>query len=441
MSESTRTNRNPGPSAHRAPRRERGQILPLAVMSLSAFFCFCGFVIDTGRVYIAYQELQSSTDAAALAGGASLPSGQSTAEADALSYSAQSATGGMAAGKNTFNDLSGVTTVSTVACVPYASLPIACSAAQGIYNAIQVRETVTLPMTFANFFGASGVQLTATATASTRGTSTPHNIALIIDTTASMGGSNSDSCTDPSTNARYTTSIGCALVGAKVLLQNTAPCYTDVTTCSGAAASSVDMISVFTFPNGTANTMANDYSNGCGGPTIASSYSMPALGSTTYAPNNISQTNTTNTAPTYQVTSFLADYRTSDVATTLNSSSQLTAAIGQKSGCAGLKTPGGLETYFAGALMAAQAALLQQQAISGRQGSQNAIVLLSDGEANSTKMATTDSNGHPVSTTAYTYPSTINQCQQAIDIASQITSAGTTIYTVAYGSTTSTSNS
>jgi hypothetical protein len=96
-----------------------------------------------------------------------------------------------------------------------------------------------------------------------------------------------------------------------------------------------------------------------------------------------------------------------------------------------------LQTYYAGALMAAQAALLQQQAVSGRQGSANAIVLLSDGEANSPYMATKDSSGKTVSTTAYTYPSTINQCQQAIDIASQITAAGTTIYTVAYGSSTS----
>ena len=106
------------------------------------------------------------------------------------------------------------------------------------------------------------------------------------------------------------------------------------------------MISVFTFPNGTANTMANDYSNGCGGPTIASSYSMPALGSTTYAPNNSTAKVPTNTAATYQVTPFLADYRTSDSATTLNSSSNLTAAIGQKSGCSGLQTPGGLSTYY-----------------------------------------------------------------------------------------------
>jgi hypothetical protein len=433
MSQSKRTNRNDGSFAYRAPRRERGQILPLALVAMSTFFCCCGFVIDMGRVYLSYQELVASTDAAALAGGAGLATSSATATSAATLY------GSTSTNKNSYSNLSGVTMTTAVACVPFSALPIACSASEGIYNAIQVKQTVTVPMTFARFFGAADVPLSATATASSQGSTTPYNVALIIDTTASMGGKNSDSCTDPTNNKKYTTSIGCALVGAKILLLNTAPCYSDVSTCSGTAASSVDMIGIFTFPNGEANTMANDYSNGCGGPTInkTAGYQFPALGSTTYAPSNVTKTNPTNTAPTYQVTPFLSDYRTSDSTSTLNTSSDLTAVIGQVSGCAGMQTPGGLGTYYAGALMAAQAALLQQQAVSGRQGSQNAIILLSDGEASSTQMASTDSAGNKVSTTGYKYPSTINECQQAMDIASQITAAGTTIYTVAYGSATS----
>jgi hypothetical protein len=430
MNDSMNTNRRDRSSARRVPRRERGQILALALVSLSAFFCFCGFVIDTARMYIAYQQLQVSTDAAALAGGVGLAVDKPTAIADATSYSGIS-------GNQNSNNLSGVTFVQTpqVECIAYTTLPIACSAAAGIYNAIQVQQKVTVPMTFAQFFGTNSVTLTATATASSKGTSTPFNIALVIDTTSSMGTGGSDSCTDPYNSKKYTTSIGCALIGAKVLMLDTAPCYADAATCDGTPANSVDMISLFAFPPVEANTAANDYSNGCGGPTVntTSGYAFQATGTSTYAPNNSTTKNPTNTAPTYQITPFLADYRTSDTATTLNPSSNLVKAIGQVSGCAGLQTPGGLGTYYAGALMAAQAALLQEQAVSGREKSANAIVILSDGQANATTMASTDSSGNTVSTTASTYPSTINQCQQADNIAGIITTAGTRIYSVAYG--------
>ena len=435
MNESMKTSQQGGSSARRIPRREQGQILPLALVSLSAFFCFSGFVIDTARMYIAYQQLQMSTDAAALAGGVGLAVDKPTAIADATSYS------GILGNQNSGN-LSGVTFVQTpqVECV--TALPIACSTAAGIYNAIQVQQQVTVPMTFAQFFGTNSVTLTATATASSKGTSTPFNIALVIDTTSSMGSAGSDSCTDPYNSKKYTTSIGCALVGAKVLMLDTAPCYADAATCDGTPANSVDMISLFAFPPVEANTAANDYSNGCGGPTVntTTGYTFQATGTTTYSPNNSTTQHPTNTAPTYQITPFLADYRTSDTATTLNPSSNLVRAIGQVSGCAGIATPGKLGTYYAGALMAAQAALLQEQAVSGREKSANAIVILSDGQANATTLATTDSNGNPVSTTAATYPSTINQCQQADNIAGIITTAGTRIYSVAYGSPTTKSS-
>lgn len=411
----------------RATSGERGQIIVWAMFVMGLLlFGVAGFVIDTGRIYLAYEQLQASTDAAALAGGYGLPL-SATAISDAEAYGSESS------GKNVYPNLSNVTMATpTVKCISYTYVPIPCATAAGTYNVIQVQQSVTIPMTLAKFFGASSQTLTATATAQATGSlSTPYNIALIIDTTASMGSANSDSCTDPTNSEQYTTSIACALVGAKILLLNTAPCADDLTTCPGTTSNSVDMVSLFTFPNGEASTMSNDYTGSCNGPTITSSYSFPDL-NTTYAPSG--------TASDYQVTSFLADYRTSDSASTLNSSSDLTAAIGQKSGCAGLQTPGGLGTYYAGALAAAQDTVVAQQALAGREGSQNAIILLSDGQANATKMATKDLNGNTVSTTAYTYPSTINQCQQAINVASSIKAAGTTIYTVAYGSPSTTSS-
>jgi hypothetical protein len=393
-------------------------------------FGFCGFVIDTGRLYLNFQELQASTDAAAMAGGQGLPS-STNAIANANAYSS------LTGSKNVYSNLKSVAMVSgypAVKCVAYAKLPIPCDATVGTYNAIQVRQQATLNMTFAKFFGAPNVTLQAIATASSTGSlSIPYNIALIIDTTASMGGGGSDSCTDPTTGKTASTSIACALIGAKILMLNTAPCAGGVSTCPGTVAGSVDMISLFTFPNGQANTMANDYTSPCNGPTITSTYSYPdfnATWGTTYAP--------TGTAADYQVTPYLADYRVNDAASTLNTSSNLVKAIGQASGCAGLQTPGGLSTFYAGALVAAQDTLTQ---VSGRTGAQNAIIILSDGAANATKMATTTVSGKTnVATSGATYPSKVSQCQQAVNVANTITAAGTTIYSVAYGSSTSTSD-
>jgi Flp pilus assembly protein TadG len=408
---------------------ERGQVIPILLVMMLTLFGVCGFVIDAGRLYLSYQELQASTDAAALAGGFGLQTSGSAAQTYAEEF--DSVTGG----NNVFSNLSGVTLVTsppTVKCISYTYVQIPCATSSGTYNAIQVQQTVSVPMTFARFFGAKSVTLTATSTAAEYGgNSTPYNIALIIDTTNSMGKAGSDSCTDPISGASYTTSIKCALVGAKILLLNTAPCASNVSTCPGTASNSVDMISLFTFPNGEASTMANDYSNGCKGPTITSTYTYPELG-TAYTPSG--------TAANYQVTTYQSTYRTSDTSSTLNSSSDLTLAIGQGSDCAGLQTPGGLGTYYAGALAAAQQTLAAQQALSGRTGSQNAIILLSDGQANATLMATTDVNGKSVSATASTYPSQINECQQAVNIASTISATGTKIYVVAYGSPTTTSS-
>jgi hypothetical protein len=410
----------------RFAKRESGQMLAMVGVMMVGLFAMGAFVIDTGRIYFSYHELQASTDAAALAGAQGLPT-KTTAVNNATSYS------GVGGNMNSQNNLPGVAMVSGYplpeCLTTLKNEGLACDGTT-TFNAIQVKQNATVPLTFGAILGTKSVTMTSTATAAARGSiSVPYNIALIIDTTASMGTGGSDSCTDPTNSKTYTTSIGCALVGAKILLLNTAPCAAGLTTCPGGTANSVDMVSIFTFPNGTASTMNQDYTGSCTGPTIPSTYSFPVAGATTYGP--------TGTASDYQVTSFLSDFRTSDTATSLSSSSNLVAAIGQKSGCAGLQTPGGLGTYYAGALWAAQAADLQNQALTGRSGSQNAIIILSDGAANATKMAAKDDGGTAVSKTAYTYPSTINQCQQAIDAAQKITAAGTTIYSVAYGADTS----
>jgi len=463
MSNGIRCNPRRGSSPSWVPKGERGQMLPLVLMMMVAMFGMTAYVVDLGRVFISYHELVASTDAAALAGAQGLPS-STTATSQADSYSSASSD------KNVYGNLSGVTVASaTPLCLTtLKNEGIACNTSLGVYNAIQVSQTVSMPMTFAQTFGTTSVTLTATSTAAARGAiSEPYNIAVILDQTDSMGQSNSDSCTDPSTGDSYTTRNECSMVGLKTLLLNIAPCTADYTTCPSGGTNAVDMVSVFVFPNFEYSTGSNAWGGttqgSCSAFTHASSYTFPYLGAsyTTYpSPSTPALSGTTSD---YQLTPFLNDYRVNDTSTTLNTSSNLVRILGSVggSGCSGLAAPGGLGTFYAGALAAAQGALLQEQtARGGVSSSKNAIVLLSDGAANATLLAstyfnTTSTNGGVVNLptassgkTTYPYYNVIatstNQCQQGVSAAGQIVSDWTTnptvIYSVAYGATTTASD-
>jgi len=221
-------------------------------------------------------------------------------------------------------------------------------------------------------------------------------------------------------------------------------------------------VSLFTYPNITVGTAKSEY---CGGGSLSIvPYSFPVAGASTYPPSG-----STTTSATYQVVPWLNDYRTSDTTSgtsPLALGSDLVSAVdgdtsfGGTSSCSGLQTPGGEGTYFAGAIYAAQAALVAEQALPANAGSQNALIILSDGAANSayytsphqngnpdttpprgkyTQMASTDVNGTAV-TSSGTYPSYNQQCNQAVTAAQAATTAGTKVFTVAYGATTSTSD-
>jgi hypothetical protein len=110
---------------------------------------------------------------------------------------------------------------------------------------------------------------------------------------------------------------------------------------------------------------------------------------------------------------------------------------------------GNENTYYAGAIYAAQSSLVAEQALNPKAG--NVMILLSDGNATaqqtangvfnpgSNDMAVSTSEG-PESTTVATsggsYPSWVGQCGQAVDAAKAASTAGTIVYTIAYGSPT-----
>jgi hypothetical protein len=121
----------------------------------------------------------------------------------------------------------------------------------------------------------------------------------------------------------------------------------------------------------------------------------------------------------------------------LNGSSALAIATGGGTGknCGGLQTPGGDGTFYAGAVYAAQSSLMAAQA--SNPGSQNIMIILSDGDANTQSGKMVTASGTNVGHAGNTYPSLDDQCHQAISAANSATSQGTAVYTIAYGAGTS----
>jgi hypothetical protein len=398
-------------------KEDSGQVLPWMVFLMALFLGMAGITVDLGHAYVCYRELQSSTDAAALAGAYAMTlSGATTATVTSQVDAASS----LSTGSNANANLPNVTVTPTFRCVTDSSIVQApCTASATGDNVIQVVQTSRVPTYFIRglaFFGinsATSIPISAMATATTlSGKNTQVNVAMVVDTTASMGQQDSDvNCNN--------TRIYCALAGVQTLLEQLTPCTASSTKtkCTG-----FDQVSLFTFPNVTANTASNDTTCPTSNPTIVP-YSTPTPGATWTAP--------TGSAATYQITDYLDDYSSNNQkGGTLNGSSALAIATGgsTNTNCSGMQTPGGDGTYYAGVIYAAQSSLSAAQA--ANPGSQNIMIILSDGDANSTKISNAKHSGN-------VYGSFDDQCQQAISAAQYATSQGTTVYTVAYGASSS----
>jgi Flp pilus assembly protein TadG len=404
-------------------RTENGQIIPWVALMATVLLGFAGVVLDLGRAYIGYRELQSATDAAALAGAQNLKS--TNAATIAKSYSALS---GSYNAQSSFTSTKMLTGYPKFECLTAITrMGVACIAPNSA-NAVQVIEQATIPTFFSEVFGIGQMTLTATSTAAVVGArAAPMNVAIVIDTTASM--------------ATYDTNCGntrlnCALNGVQILLAGLSPCSPAAGTCTvsnGVAAGALDQVSIFTFPPVTVGTVSNDYNCSGSNPTIVP-YVLPVFNATTYTPSG-------SGTGTYQITNFLSDYRASDSAASLNTSSNLsmTLGAGTKNGnnCAGMSDPGGDGTYYAAAVYAAQSALIAEYAAEGGASAvpvpQNIMIVLSDGEANANASKMNSSSNAAWNTTG-TYPSALDQCQQAVEAADYAKNAGTTVYSVAYGS-------
>lgn len=392
---------------------ESGQSLPLLGLLIALVIGLGGICVDVGHAFVCKRQLQASTDAAALAGAYALTASNATVSSvEGVVSSYSSATGGV----NPYPSFNNVSLTTTPLCLStVANWGILCTSSPAGYNAVQVVQTATINTWFIrilSIFGAKSLQtmtVEAESTAAMRGsTNAQYNVAIVIDTTASMGSQDTDAnCGN--------TRIYCALQGLQILLQDLSPCTPSSTssTCTP-----FDRVSLFTFPNIEAKDAGNDTSCPTSNPAIPA-YSTPTAGATWSAP--------TGTAATYQVTSYLNDYSKNNQANGgLDTSSGLVIAAGGSGvkNCSGLQTPGGDGTYYAGAIYAAQSSLIAAQ--QANPGSQNALIILTDGAANTTKMTGGKHNGN-------TYPSLDDQCAQGVTAAQYASAHGTTVYTVAYG--------
>jgi len=263
-------NRSKIPFVRRVLGNESGATAILVATALPALVGLGALGIDAGYAYYAQRALQASTDAAALAGAQVIGTGGSASTA-ATTYGA---TGSL----NDNPNLSGVTISATFKC--YSSLGLACSTNQtpscavassncagtNGANGVEVVQTAQVPTFFARIFGINSVNISATASAAMRGgVPTPLNVALIVDTTHSMGGAP----TGPAATAcsGYSTAIACAVDGAQILLSELWPWQAGAT-----SGTPVDEAALFVFPPVTnAGQAAVDIT--CTNPKIATSYS------------------------------------------------------------------------------------------------------------------------------------------------------------------------
>lgn len=283
---------------------------------------------------------------------------------------------------NTANPPSNVTvtgTTTTLSCVTATSSLPTCSGTNP--NAVKVTRTGTVTTHFLKAFGYSSFTIGATASAAKAGgAGTPLNVMFILDATGSMG-STDGNCTVP--NTKSPTRFQCAEYSIQSILKVMQP--------------TMSSVGLMVFPG-----LSSQYTAGKPCPTQPSS--TPYLSSKIY----------------YQIGTGLAtDYNNSSG---LNDTSNIVEAVGDAtnklSGC--LSNKGGQGTYLAEVITKAQAALPVVT------GTKNVIILLSDGDASATA-AQLNNQTAKVS----------KQCGQYVTAAQTATTAGTTVYAVAYGAATS----
>ena len=439
--------------ARRALKDERGQVLPWIALGLIGMLGMGGMSIDMGRAYVAQAQLQNYANAAVLAAAGLVYNTSSTnnASTEATDFSASS-------GDENVNQALGTvhTTVKTVCLNSLQPSGTTCPATSPPPNAVRVTESATIPTYFMSLFKIPTLAVAAEATASMQGQAQPWNVAIVLDATGSMS-TNDTNC------GSNVTEFQCALNGIVAMLGSTNPCKSGATSCTNAEANF--HVALFAFP--AVSTASVTKENGCSSYSTPSFqiYTLPYASATSYTPIEYEETNShSNTfTGTYEVTpintgdgdanGFVSDYYSPTATNGLSTTSSIVKAItkcmkpisaaGSGVGALNAASQGGI-TYYASIIYAAQSALVAEQKLNS--GTNNAIIFLSDGQANLFSSSNDFPNESPYftavpSTAGYNtltgtglYPDTTDECQQAIMAAQAATKAGTQVFSVAYGS-------
>jgi Flp pilus assembly protein TadG len=356
-------------------RDRRGATAVLFAVTATGLFGTIGLTVDVARVFAAKSAFTAATQAASLAGAQALL--QTSATQTTVAAAVSSWTSANAPANVTITS-----TTTALSCVTAtANLP-SCSGANP--NAVNVSQTGSVSTHFLKAFGFSSFSLaSSSAAAKAGGQGTPLNVMFVLDSTQSMNTADTG-CTVP--GVKSPTRYQCALYSVQSVLKVMQP--------------SMASVGLMAFP-GTAKQFTP--SKPC--PTQPSA--TPYLSSTIF----------------YQIgTGLSTSYN--DGAGNLSHSSMIVEAVGDYgsspalTGCQTAK--GGEGTYIAEVLTKAQAALPVVA------GTKNVIILLSDGDAGASQAQLNNQSSKVA-----------KQCGQYVTAAQAATTAGTAVYTVAYGAPTS----
>jgi Flp pilus assembly protein TadG len=361
--------------------QQSGSTLVMAASVMSGVVAVAGLSVDVGRAYAAKRALSGQTQAAALAGAYAL------AQANATSGTVSTAVSNW----TTANPVSGVTMTGTptptLSCVTSTSNLPTCSGTNP--NVVSFTQSGTVPTYFLKAIGVSSLTVSSTASAAKAGgTVKPFNIMFVLDATGSMGETDS-SCTVPGkTNpSRWQ----CALYSIQSILK--------------VMPTSLDGAGLMIFPG-----MGSQYSPGAN----CSNNNQPS--SVHYYTANIK----------YQIGTAL-DNTYNNGSGALNASSPMVRAVGiyatSSSTPPCVTNPGGQGSHAAEVITKAQALLAATT-----NNATNVIIFLSDGDYGASQTNLNNQSSKVA-----------NQCAQAVTAAQAATTAGTQVFSVAYGASTATS--
>ncbi|MCI0466712.1 MAG: hypothetical protein L0Y57_06865 [Beijerinckiaceae bacterium] len=362
----------------RLRRDRRGSVGLMLAASAFAIFSLGGLITQEAMLFRVQRAVQASTNLAALAGAQDINCCSSTP--GKANTTAASYTALNPVSGQTLNMATGYPQLKCL-----TSTGVSCAGPDSA-NAIVVKQEAAVPLLFGSLFGKSSATVSATATASSSG-GKALDVMLVLDTTASMNNTDANCSVSGSR-------LNCAASGARELLKKFQP--------------SLANVGLMVFPGlKYSDHVPRDYD--------CSNSPQPTIAKYSQSPS-----------PFYQILGLSSDYKTSDTAAFLNTGSNLVKALkGGASGCKqGVSAVGGVGTYYADVVTAAQTYLTGN----GRSGVQKAIIFLSDGDANASS-----SNMLPAKVP--------NQCHQAITAAQAASAAGTLVYTLAYGASTSAGSS